>query len=144
MTVDQPGRGGESRPVGRRIVLAGVVGILIPVGLFAWGMVMAALFPDSRVCGEYTGCFGFLAQAWEVGRWIAIVLAWPVLYLLRVRPAWPVAVLAALFLVAIWRFAEALWPLSFAGALTVHLFSGVVAYSAAAWAAPRLPWALSR
>ncbi|MET9064459.1 hypothetical protein [Streptosporangium sandarakinum] len=36
---------------------------------------------------------------------MAIVLAWPLLYVLRVRPAWPVAIAGGLFLVAIWEFA---------------------------------------
>ena len=141
----------ESRPdasavgekLGKRLVLAGVVGIILPVGLFAWATLMATLFPDSPQCGEYTGCLGFLIQAWAIGRWVVIVLAWPLLHLLRVRPSWPVAILAALFLMAIWRLAEAL-PFSVIDvSLTLIVFSGVIAYPAAAWLAmPRTPRSL--
>ncbi|MEV4111641.1 hypothetical protein [Nonomuraea sp. NPDC049695] len=117
-----------------------MVGIILPVGLLAWAASMAILFPDSPQCGEYTGCFGYVVQAWEIGRWVAIVLAWPILYLLRVRPSWPVAVLAALFLVVIWQFAEALLPVSLSGAFILIVFSGMIAYPAAAWLArPRVP-----
>lgn len=110
------------------MILAGVVGIVLTAGFFAWTALMTALFPDSPLCGEYTGCLGFLAQAWEIGRWIAIGLAWPLLYILRVRPSLPVAILAALLLMAIWRFAEA-------GSVALILFSGVIAYPVAAWLA---------
>jgi hypothetical protein len=120
---------------GKRMVLAGAVGIILTVGLFAWTALMPALFPDSRFCGEYTGCLGLLVLAWEVGRWVVIVLAWPLLYLLRVRPSLPVAVLAALLLMAIWRFAEARLALSFDVSLMLILLSGVIAYPAAAWLA---------
>ena len=117
-----------------RMVLAGGVGILLTVGLFAWTVLMTELFPDSPHCGEYTGCLGVLVQTWEVGRWVAIGLAWPLLYVLRVRPSLPVAILAALILMAIWRFAEAGSVLPF-GSFTLILFSGVIAYPAAAWLA---------
>jgi hypothetical protein len=115
---------------GKRVVMAGVVGIILPVGLLTWVALMTAFFPDARHCGSYTGCLGFLLQAWDFGRWVALVLAWPLLYLLRVRPSWPVAALAALFLVAIWQFATALLPLSFDASLGLILFSGVIAYPA--------------
>ncbi|MFC4061758.1 hypothetical protein ACFOWE_25940 [Planomonospora corallina] len=55
------------------------------------------------------------------------------------------AVLAGLFLVAIWRLAEAL-PFSLADvSLKLIVFSGVIAYPAAAWLAmPRTPrWLLA-
>ncbi|MGP3963206.1 hypothetical protein ACTWPT_45205 [Nonomuraea sp. 3N208] len=101
---------------------------------------MTRLFPNSSQCGEYTGCLGYLVQAWEVGRWVAIVLAWPLLHLLRVRPSWPVAILAALFLTAIWQVAEALLLVSLAEAFALIIFSGVIAYPAAAWLTmPRIP-----
>ncbi|MEZ0077045.1 hypothetical protein [Planotetraspora sp. GP83] len=96
----------------KRLLLAGVVGIVLPVGLVAWAVLMATLFPDSPRCGHYTGCLVFLADAWLIGRWVAIVLAWPLLYLMRVRPAWPVALVAAPFLVAIWQLADAVSPLA--------------------------------
>ncbi|MEU8245188.1 hypothetical protein [Nonomuraea sp. NPDC048916] len=125
---------------GRRIVMAGVVGSILPVALLAWVALMTRLFPDSPQCGEYTGCLGYLVQAWEVGRWVAIVLAWPLLHLLRVRPSWPVAILAALFLTAIWQVAEALLLVSPAEAFALIIFSGMIAYPAAAWLAmPRVP-----
>ncbi|WP_153054425.1 hypothetical protein [Planomonospora sphaerica] len=145
MIESRPGASAVSGKLGRRLVLAGVVGILLPLGLFGWAWLMATLFPDSPLCGHYTGCLGFLVQAWAVGRWVAIVLAWPLLYLLRIRPAWPVALLAALFLATIWRLAEAL-PFSLADvSLTLIVFSGVIAYPAAAWLAiPRTPrWLLA-
>jgi hypothetical protein len=119
----------RGRP-GRQIVAAGAVGIILPVGLVAWAQVMAELFPDS--CGHYTGCLYLFVQAWQVGRWIAIVLAWPLLYLLRVRPAWPVAVLAAALLVAIWLLAEAVALVSPQMFFTLILLSSVIAYPVAA------------
>ncbi|MGW0804089.1 hypothetical protein [Nonomuraea sp. NPDC002799] len=122
---------------GRRIATAGVVGIILPVALLAWAALMARLFPQSPQCGEYTECLGHLVQTWESGRWVAIVIAWPLLHLLRVRPSWPVAILAALFLTAIWQVAEALLPVSLAGAFALIIFSGVIAYPAAAWLAMR-------
>lgn len=94
----QPDASSSQEKPGRRIVLTGMVGIILPVALLAWAALMTRLFPNSSQCGEYTGCVGYLVQAWEVGRWVAIVLAWPLLHLLRVRPSWPVAILAALFL----------------------------------------------
>lgn len=114
------------------MVLAWAVGIILTVGLIAGTALMVALFPDSPYCAEYTGCLGLLVQAWEVGRWVVIVLAWPLLHLLRVRPSLPVAVLAALLLMAIWQFAEAR---SFDVSLLLIFFSGVISYPAAAWLA---------
>ena len=60
------------------------------------------------------------------------MLAWPLLYLLRVRPAWPVAVLAAALLVAIWLLAEAVALVSPQMFFTLILLSSVIAYPAAA------------
>ncbi len=116
-----------------------MVGVILPVVLLGWVAMMARLFPDSPQCGPYTGCLGYLVQAWEVGRWVAIALAWPLLYLLRVRPSLPVAILAALFLTAIWQVAEAMPVVMFGEALALIVFSGVIAYPAAAWLAmPRI------
>ncbi|MBG0813101.1 hypothetical protein [Planomonospora sp. ID82291] len=126
-----PGPSAVNERSGKRFVLAGVVGILLPIGLFGWAWLMVRLFPDSPQCGHYTGCLGFLVQAWTVGRWVAIVLAWPLLYLLRIRPSWRVAVLAALFLVTIWRLAEALPNSLIDLSLMLIVFSGVIAYPAA-------------
>ncbi|MEU0481851.1 hypothetical protein ABZ260_22020 [Streptosporangium sp. NPDC006013] len=117
----------------RRVVCAVLVGIILPVGLLTWSGLMANLFSDSSRCGHYTGCLGFLVEAWVIGRWVAIVLAWPLLYLLRVRPAWPVAILAACFLVVIWQVADALWAVGgFTVSLALIMFSGVIAYPLAA------------
>ncbi|MCT9931018.1 hypothetical protein N5079_12395 [Planotetraspora sp. A-T 1434] len=124
----------------KRMLLAGVVGIILPVSLLAWALLMVTLFPESAQCGEYTGCLGYLVAAWVAGRWVAIAVAWPLLFLLRVRPAWPVAILAALFLMAIWRLADALWAVDIDATLTLILLSGVIAYPFAALVAtPRLP-----
>ncbi|MFD1547260.1 hypothetical protein [Nonomuraea guangzhouensis] len=50
------------------------------------------------------------------------------------------AILAALFLTAIWQVAEALLPVSFAEAFALIIFSGMIAYPTAAWLAmPRIP-----
>ncbi|GAA0390841.1 hypothetical protein GCM10009530_47600 [Microbispora corallina] len=116
------------------MLLASVVGIVLPLGLLAWTVLMRALFSDSSMCGEYTGCLGYLVVAWQIGRWIAVVLAWPLLYLLRVRPAWPVAVLAAFLLVAIWRLAEALS--GFGDLFTSILISGILILSSGVIAYP--------
>ncbi|MFI6599094.1 hypothetical protein ACIBHX_22780 [Nonomuraea sp. NPDC050536] len=117
------------------ITKALVVGVALPVVLFAWAWLVVALFPDSSSCGEYTGCLGLFLWGWNVGRWGAIVLAWPLLYLLRVRPAWPVAILGGAFLVAIWRVAEAL-----DGSLILIVCGGLIAYPVAAWVAtPGVP-----
>ncbi|PRX60009.1 hypothetical protein B0I32_118151 [Nonomuraea fuscirosea] len=105
---------------------AGTILILVPLGVL---LLLAALSDDSR-CGHF-GCVGLLADAWKVGSWAAIVLAWPLLHLFRVRPAWPVAVLAPFFLVPIWELAE--MPLS--------VMAGTFAYPLAALvSSPRLSW----
>jgi hypothetical protein len=112
------------------MISAVLVGIVLPVGLLAWAAVMATLFPDSPRCG-HLGCLGFLQDAWETGRWVAIVVAWPLLRLLRVRPSWPVAVLGAVLLVVIWQVATALSDRRADVALAVILLSGTIAYPAA-------------
>ncbi|MEU7858782.1 hypothetical protein [Nonomuraea sp. NPDC049141] len=117
------------------MVLAWAVGIILTVGLIAGTVLTITLFPDSPYCGEYTGCLGLLVHAWEVGRWVVIVLAWPLLYLLRVRPSLPAAALAALLLMAIWQFAEARLRTSFGDSVLLIFFSGVISYPAAAWLA---------
>jgi hypothetical protein len=82
---------------------AGLVGILLPFVQFGWLLLVTALSHDSR-CGHF-GCISSLADEWTVGNWAAVVLAWPLLHLLRVRPAWIVAVLAPFFLVPIQELA---------------------------------------
>lgn len=112
--------------------MAGVAGIILPAGLLAWTALMTGPLPESPRCGEYTGCLGFLVQARLVGRWGAIFLAWPLPHLLRMRPAWPVATVAALFLVTIWTIAEALPFSMIEVSLALVVFGGVIAYPAAA------------
>ncbi|WP_156045851.1 hypothetical protein [Herbidospora cretacea] len=116
------------------------MGIVLPVALLVGMGLLTRLYPDSQYCGEYTGCFGYLVLAWEVGRWVAVVLAWPLLRLLQVRPALPVAVLAALFLTAVWQVALAMPFYLFFDSLILIVVSGVIAYPAAAWLAlPQVP-----
>jgi ABC-type spermidine/putrescine transport system permease subunit I len=85
--------------IAKRVALACVVGIILPLALVGWTVAMTELFLDSSLCGEYTGCFGYLMKAWEVGRWVAVVVAWPLLWyafllaLVSGLIAYPVAVL---------------------------------------------------
>ncbi|MFI7466802.1 hypothetical protein [Nonomuraea sp. NPDC049646] len=97
--------------VAGRLVLAAVAGGVLTAALLAWTFLMPVLMPSSqaRYCGEYTGCLGYLFVTWEYGRWIALVAAWPLLRLLRVRPSWQVALTAALYLPAVWLAVT--WPL---------------------------------
>ncbi|MEV0820840.1 hypothetical protein [Nonomuraea rubra] len=125
----------------QRIAVATVVGgITLPAVLLAWVVVMSMISPDSPQCSEYLGCLVYLEQAWKIGRWVSLVVAWPLLHLLRVRPSWPVAIVAGVFVAAIWQVADALLLVSMLGALTLILFSGAIAYPAAAWLTmPRVP-----
>ncbi|MFB4266369.1 hypothetical protein [Nonomuraea sp. GTA35] len=91
-----PAAGGR---LAERLVAAGLAGIILPFVQFGWLLLVAALSDDSR-CGHF-GCVGWLVDAWTMGNWAAVVLAWPLLHLLRVRPAWAVAALAPFFLVPI-------------------------------------------
>ncbi|MEV4289262.1 hypothetical protein AB0K40_27455 [Nonomuraea bangladeshensis] len=124
--------------IAKRVALACVVGIILPLALVGWTVAMTELFPNSSLCGEYTGCFGYLMKAWEVGRWVAAVVAWPLLWLVGVRPAWPVAVVAVPLLVVIWLVVEALplWALWYAFLLA--LVSGLIAYPVAVLIVGRL------
>ncbi|MEV5556262.1 hypothetical protein AB0L44_21630 [Nonomuraea wenchangensis] len=124
--------------IAKRVVLACGVGIILPLALVAWAVAMTALFPDSDLCGEYTGCLGYLQQAWEVGRWVAAVAAWPLLRLVGVRPAWPVAIVAVPLLVVIWQVVEALWLESLWDAFLLALASGLIAYPVAVLIVGRL------
>lgn len=118
----------EDRPA-ERVVAAGLVGIILPFVQFGWLLLVAALSDDPR-CGHF-GCVGRPADAWTVGNWAAVALAWPLLYVLRVRPAWPVAVLAPFFLVPIQELAD----------VPVGVAAGLFAYPLAALvSAPRLSW----
>ncbi|MGW3342859.1 hypothetical protein ACWDA3_06110 [Nonomuraea rubra] len=121
-----PATGGR---LAERLVAAGLAGIILPFVQFGWLLLAATLSDDSR-CGHF-GCVGLLADAWTVGNWASIVLAWPLLHLLRVRPAWAVAALAPFFLVPIWALAD----------VPVSLVAGVFAYPLAALVStPRLLW----
>ncbi|WP_346102237.1 hypothetical protein [Nonomuraea maheshkhaliensis] len=118
----------EGRPA-ERVVAAAFAGTLLTLVPLGWLLVLTALTDDSR-CGHY-GCVGLLADAWTAGRWAAVVLAWPLLHLFRVRPAWPVAVLAPFFLVPIWELAE----------VPLILIAGLFAYPVATLvSSPRLSW----
>ncbi len=124
--------------IAKRVVLACGVGIILPLALVAWAVAMTALFPDSDSCGEYTGCLGYLQQAWEVGRWVAAVVAWPLLWLVGVRPAWPVAAVAVPLLVVIWLVVGALPPWALWDAFLLALASGLIAYPVAVLIVGRL------
>lgn len=127
--------------VGRRVFGAMMVGAILPAALLGWAYVMSKVSP-SRMCGGFIGCLGSLVHVWEVGRWVAIVLAWPLLYVLRVRPAWPVAIAGGLFLVAIWEFAlSSVPPLGIV--IDLIVLSALIAYSCAVLVAGReltRPW----
>ncbi|MET7464142.1 hypothetical protein [Nonomuraea sp. NPDC005501] len=128
-TCDASASPAAERRLAERVVAAGLAGIILPFIQFGWLLLVAALSDDSR-CGHF-GCIGQLAEAWTVGNWAAVVLAWPLLHLLRVRPAWIVAVLAPFFLVPIWELAD----------VPVSVVAGVFAYPLAALvSAPHLSW----
>jgi hypothetical protein len=118
-----------------RVVSAGLVGVIAPFILMAWVVLMTVLFND---VDEYNRHFEFSALVVNVltGGCVAVVLAWPLLHLLRVRPAWPVAILAVFFLAVIWQLSKARWSDSF-----VLIVLGCVTYPFAALVtAPRLHW----
>ncbi|GAB2470902.1 hypothetical protein GCM10027187_43720 [Streptosporangium sandarakinum] len=126
--------------VADRMIRAGVVGMILPVLLLAVGLLSMDVFAGSRLCEKSSGCLALLFYVLAVGRWVAIVLAWPLLYFLRVRSAWPVAAVAAPFLVAIWEIALAPWMSGRSG-FGLILISGILAYPLAALVtAPRVSW----
>ncbi|MGP3964078.1 hypothetical protein ACTWPT_49750 [Nonomuraea sp. 3N208] len=96
-------------------------------------MLLVLALADDTQCGHF-GCVGLAVEAWESGRWVAFVLAWPLLRLLCVRPAWLVALAAPFFLLPVWELAE--------GSVgTVVVLIGVLAYPFAALVtAPRISW----
>ncbi len=112
-----------------RLVSAGLAGIILPFVQFGWLLLVAALSDDSR-CGHF-GCIGQLADAWTAGNWVAIVLAWPLLHLLGVRPAWRVAVLAPFFLVPIQELTDG--PVSVVAALFAYPLAALVSASHLSW-----------
>ena len=112
-----------------RAVAAALAGIILPFVQFGWLLLVAALSHETR-CGHF-GCIGLLIDAWTVSTWAMLVLAWPLLHLLRVRPAWPVAVLAPFFLVPLWELVD----------MPISVISGLFAYPLAAVAcAARMSW----
>ncbi|MEU9831665.1 hypothetical protein AB0D67_08980 [Streptosporangium sp. NPDC048047] len=127
------------RRLPRRLLLAALTGVILTALLVGAAFLMMRSLIGSGTCDQSFACLGAIGLTWFVGRWVAVVLAWPLLHLLRVRPAWPVAVAALLFLVAIWRFAQSSWAGD--GASALILLSGVIAYPLAALiTAPRLAW----
>ncbi|YCK34267.1 hypothetical protein ACNF49_09300 [Actinomadura sp. ATCC 39365] len=135
----------SGRRVAMRLVLAAVVGAGLTVALLTWAIVMPVLIPSSqaRYCGEYTGCLGYVFLTWEYGRWVALVAAWPLLRQLRVRPAWRAALMAALFLVALWQVALVLLSDGSGSGFALIILSGLIAYPAAAWTTmPHVPRAV--
>lgn len=122
---------------GKRLVVAGVVGLVLSSCVVAVMVVVLLLSADSERCGHF-GCLDVLAQLvaiWDIGRWVTMVLAWPLLRAVGVRPAWLVALLAVPVLLVTWWVAEALWV----DVQAVFTFcSGLIAYPVAAWAAARV------
>ncbi|MGI5289747.1 hypothetical protein ACQEVF_41300 [Nonomuraea polychroma] len=90
-----------------RVVLAGLVGIIVLFINFGFMLLVVALADETR-CG-HLGCIGLAVEAWGWGRWVAFVLAWPLLWLLRVRPAWRVALAAPFFLLPLWCSPRGRW-----------------------------------
>ncbi|MDA0634993.1 hypothetical protein OUY22_16350 [Nonomuraea sp. MCN248] len=112
-----------------RVVAAALAGVILPFVQFGWLLLAAALSDDSH-CGHF-GCIGLLADAWAVSNWVAALVAWPLLHLLRVRPAWFPAMLAPFFLVPIWELAG----------FPVNVVAGLFAYPLAVLvSAPHLSW----
>ncbi|MFI6323187.1 hypothetical protein ACIBG8_37055 [Nonomuraea sp. NPDC050556] len=99
-----------------QLLKATAAGVLLPLVIAAATIVLFAVTP----CAEQ-GCFSVLDGAGERALWIAAFLGWPLLYLVRVRPAWPVAVMGALFMMVAWPFV----------AFPFDAVAGVVAYPAA-------------
>ncbi|MET9064472.1 hypothetical protein [Streptosporangium sandarakinum] len=139
MTVIRESEPEADRRLPRRLLLAALTGAILTALLVGAAFLMMRALTDSGTCEQSFACLGAIGFTWVVGRWVAVILAWPLLYLLRVRPAWPVAVAAVLFLVAIWRFAQSSWAGN--SGFVLILLSGVLAYPLAALVtAPRLAW----
>ncbi|MBB5783634.1 hypothetical protein [Nonomuraea jabiensis] len=117
MDLSKPGTPSVAQRLPERVVVAGVVGAFLPFLHFGWALLGSALADPSR-CGHF-GCLGPFAEAWEMGRWLVPVLAWPLLGLLRVRPAWHVALVAPLFLVPLWELSAG--PVGLFGVLSTVL-----------------------
>ncbi|MGW0198661.1 hypothetical protein [Nonomuraea sp. NPDC003201] len=136
MDLSKPGTPSVAQRLPEQVVFAGVVGAILPFLHFGWALLGAALADTSR-CGHF-GCIGPFVEAWEVGRWLVPVVAWPLLGLLRVRPAWPAALVAPLFLVPLWELSAG--PEVLFGVLG-NVFGTVLAYPFAALVtAPGASW----
>ncbi|MEV6865926.1 hypothetical protein AB0M44_33650 [Streptosporangium subroseum] len=118
-----------------RMISASLVSVIVPFILAAWVFLMDALFDDGEKCGRGLDCSAIVSD-FLVGGCVAVVLAWPLLYLLRVRPAWPVAGLAVFFLAVIWQLSKAGWS-----GYSFLIVLGCLTYPFAALVtAPRLHW----
>ncbi|MER6003592.1 hypothetical protein ABT120_33815 [Nonomuraea angiospora] len=132
MDLSKPGMPSVAQRLPERVVFAGVVGAILPFLHFGWALLGAVLADTSR-CGHF-GCIAPFVEAWEVGRWLVPVVAWPLLGLLRVRPAWPVALVAPLFLVPLWELSAS--PVGLFGVLSTVLaypFAALVTAPGASW-----------
>lgn len=96
------------------LLRAVTAGALLPLVAAVAALLLFVLLP----CSE-RACVTLLDSAADAALWIAAALGWPLLYLLKVRPAWSVAALGALFMAVIWQFAE------------FDVLAGIVAYPVA-------------
>ncbi|MFI6478112.1 hypothetical protein ACIBH1_09280 [Nonomuraea sp. NPDC050663] len=101
-----------------RVVFAGLVGVGFPIVLVASVLVAAAVFPGVA-SGSY-GWLGLLDTVWGYGPWVAVLIAWPLLRALRIRPAWAAAALASICL-------HGLWTMDSPG-MNLIVLGGVIAY----------------
>ncbi|MFB9624203.1 hypothetical protein [Nonomuraea helvata] len=116
-----------------RAVLAGVAGAILVLLHIGWMLLVAAVLDDDSRCGLF-GCLGEIVTGWESGRWVVPVLAWPLLHVLRVRPAWPVALVAPLFLVSLWELTDdALGVFFVLGSVLAYPFAALVTAPHASW-----------
>ncbi|MEW9555615.1 hypothetical protein [Nonomuraea sp. NPDC050783] len=107
----------------QQVACAGLAGALLPFVQAGWTLLVLALTAESRWPVPPQ-------QAWESGRWAVLVLVWPLLCLLKVRPAWPVALAGPAFLLPVQLLAADL-----AGMAIV--LAGVFAYPFAVLATAR-------
>ncbi|MFC4011177.1 hypothetical protein ACFOY2_28395 [Nonomuraea purpurea] len=107
-----------------RLGMAGLAGALAPLVHLAGTLVIALAATDPQKCGHF-GCFGGLVEMWTAWPWVEIGLAWPLLRIMGVRPAWPVALTVPVFLIPLGLTTE--------GPQAV-VFGSVIAYVLAALA----------
>ena len=124
-------------PAIRRLVAsAGVAGGL---GLVLWLAVLAGSrsHVTSRLtCGSPWGCLGLAIIASLAALLAIVILAWPLLYAARVRPAWPVALIGPMVALVVSREYVKLADRSLLTSLWLVL---AISYAAAAViSAPRL------